>query len=41
MGIDKETISSAIRISWGADSDLEAIKENVGQLIVVAKSLSF
>lgn len=41
MGIDKDTISSAIRISWGADSDLEAIKENVRQLLVVAKSLSF
>ena len=41
MGIDKDTISSAIRISWGSDSDIDAVKENVMELITVAKGLTF
>jgi cysteine desulfurase len=40
MGLDKDIISSAIRISWGADSDIKSITENVMQLLEVAKSLA-
>ena len=41
MEIDKDIISSAIRISWGAASDEKLVKENIQSLLEVAKSLSF
>ena len=41
MGIDNDTISSSIRISWGSDSDIIAITDNIRQLLEVAKGLSF
>lgn len=41
MGIDKDIISSAIRISWGPASDEKLVKENIQSLLEVAKSLSF
>ncbi len=40
MGLDKETISSAIRISWGVDTDKNLVMTNLKQLIEVAKGLS-
>lgn len=41
MGIDKDKISSAIRISWGADSDIDDVKKNIKELLTVAKGLVF
>ena len=41
MGIDKDKISSSIRISWGADSDLDDVKKNIKELLTVAKGLVF
>lgn len=40
MGLDKDVISSAIRISWGADSDLLEICSNIKSLLEVAKGLA-
>ena len=40
MGLDKDIISSAIRISWGADSDLLEICSNIKSLLEVAKGLA-
>ncbi len=40
MGLDKKTISSAIRISWGVDTDKDLVISNLEQLIGVAKGLS-
>ncbi len=39
MGLDKDVISSAIRISWGSDSDKDYVLESIRQLIGVAKNL--
>ncbi len=39
MGLDKERISSAIRISWGTKTDANELTKNISELIEVAKSL--
>ena len=39
MGIDKETISSAIRISWGPGVEKEDVVENIRALLLKAESL--
>ena len=41
MGLDADRISSAIRISWGADTDSNQMKENLTSLFEVAKGLVF
>ncbi len=39
MGIDEDRIENSIRISWGADTDIESLKKNMQQLIAVAEEL--
>lgn len=39
MGLDKERISSAIRISWGTKTDANELTKKISELIEVAKSL--
>ena len=41
MGLDADRISSAIRISWGADTDIGQMRENLTSLFEVAKGLVF
>ncbi len=41
MGLDADRISSAIRISWGADTDISQMRENLTSLFEVAKGLVF
>lgn len=41
MGLDADRISSAIRISWGADTDIGQMSENLTSLFEVAKGLVF
>lgn len=41
MGLDADRISSAIRISWGADTDISQMRENLASLFEVAKGLVF
>ena len=41
MGLSEEEMDSSIRISWGANEDPEIIKENIMQLLCVAKGLVF
>lgn len=41
MGLDAERISSAIRISWGAETDINQLRDNVVALFEVAKGLVF
>ena len=41
MGLDADRISSAIRISWGADTDIGQMSENLTSLCEVAKGLVF
>lgn len=41
MGLDQERISSAVRISWGSKTDTEELKENLSNLLEVAKGLVF
>ena len=41
MGLDADRISSAFRISWGADTDSYQMKENLTSLFEVAKGLVF
>lgn len=41
MGLDADRISSAIRISWGADTDIGQMSENLTLLFEVAKGLVF
>lgn len=41
MGIPIEQIENSIRISWGANINLEDIEENFGKLLEVTKSLVF
>ena len=41
MGLSEEEMDSSIRISWGADEDINLIKENIIQLLNVAKGLVF
>lgn len=41
MGLDADRISSAIRISWGADTDIGHMRENLTSLFEVAKGLVF
>lgn len=41
MGLDADRISSAIRISWGADTDISQMSENLTSLFEVAKRLVF
>ncbi len=40
MGLDKDVISSAIRISWGSDSDKNEVLKSIDYLIEVAKNLA-
>lgn len=40
MGLDADRISSAIRISWGADTDISQMRENLTSLFEVAKGLA-
>lgn len=39
MELPKEVVDEAIRISWGANSDLKMVKENFIQLLGIAKDL--
>ena len=39
--LDADRISSAIRISWGADTDIGQMSENLTSLFEVAKGLVF
>ncbi len=39
MGVRQDVISSAIRISWGADTDKEKVTSNIIELLGVAKNL--
>ena len=41
MGISDDEIENSIRISWGAGIDVEEFKENIQNLIDIAKSLAF
>ncbi|SEF62368.1 cysteine desulfurase [Butyrivibrio sp. Su6] len=41
MGIDKDAISSAIRISWGANSEISSVRDNILELLEIAKTLAF
>ena len=41
MGLDADSISSAIRISWGAHTDKDELINELSELIAVAKSLVF
>lgn len=41
MGLDADRISSAIRISWGSDTDIGQMSENLTSLFEVAKGLVF
>ena len=41
MGLSEEEMDSSIRISWGANEDPDIIKENIMQLLSVAKGLVF
>lgn len=41
MGLDADRISSAIRISWGADTDISQMRKNLTSLFEVAKGLVF
>lgn len=40
MGLDPERIASSVRISWGAKTDTEELKDNLLKLLKVAKSLA-
>lgn len=40
MGLDADRISSAIRISWGVDTDISQMRENLTSLFEVAKGLA-
>lgn len=39
MGIDKDTIESSVRISWGPDTNLDDAKKAVAELLKVAKQI--
>ncbi|SHJ74240.1 cysteine desulfurase [Hathewaya proteolytica DSM 3090] len=39
MGLQQELVEGAIRISWGANTDLDEAKENFNQLLGIAKDL--
>ena len=39
MGLKQEVIEEAVRISWGANSNLDKVKANFVQLLGVAKNL--
>lgn len=41
MGLDEERISSAIRISWGAKTDIDELTKWISKLIEVARGLGF
>ncbi len=41
MGIPIEKIENSVRISWGAKSDFEAVKDSFKELLTVAKGLVF
>lgn len=41
MGLDEERISSAIRISWGAKTDIDELTKWISKLIEVAQRLVF
>ena len=41
MGLDEDRISSAIRISWGAEIDNNQLHDNLVALFEVAKGLVF
>ena len=41
MGLSEEEMDSSIRISWGADEDTDLIKDNIMQLLSVARGLVF
>lgn len=40
MGIPIEDIESSVRISWGPETDEIEFRENIGKMIVIAKSLA-
>ena len=40
MGIPLDEIESSIRISWGADTDIDAVKESFAKMLMVAKGLA-
>lgn len=40
MGIPLDKIESSIRISWGADTDIDAVKESFAKILMVAKGLA-
>ena len=40
MGLPPERIESAIRISWGADSDKDTIENEFSKLIEMARSIA-
>ena len=39
MGISNEQIEDSIRISWGADTDLDEFKKQFSKLLEMAKIL--
>lgn len=41
MGLSQERISSAIRISWGAEMEIDEVHKQVSKLLSIAKSLIF
>lgn len=41
MGIPVEKIENSVRISWGAESDLEDVRNSFKELLMVAKGLVF
>lgn len=41
MGLSEDKISSAIRISWGANTDEDELINNLSNLLAVAKGLAF
>ncbi|MDE6209984.1 MAG: aminotransferase class V-fold PLP-dependent enzyme [Lachnospiraceae bacterium] len=41
MGLDVDRISSAVRISWGAKTDSEKLKENLSNLLDIAKGFAY
>ena len=41
MGLDEQRISSAVRISWGAKTNAAELKDNLGNLLEIARNLVF
>ena len=39
MGISEDQIENSIRISWGADSDIEEVQKQIRELFAIAKQI--